>query len=77
MSLWLGTDAYVYAMSQSVCFNLKVFIYQHKKLFSVYTANILKEKSEICHLHEEINKSEEAILSLCRQNNTNKENCNM
>ncbi|KAM3850889.1 protein SIX6OS1 [Vipera latastei] len=43
----------------------------------VYTANILKEKSEICHLHEEINKSEEAILSLCRQNNTNKENCNI
>ncbi|XP_060549259.1 protein SIX6OS1 isoform X2 [Pantherophis guttatus] len=43
----------------------------------LYTANILEKKSEICHLHEEINKSEEAILNLCRQNNTNKENCNI
>ncbi|XP_039175468.1 protein SIX6OS1 isoform X1 [Crotalus tigris] len=48
-----------------------------RQQIQLYTANILREKSEICHLHEEINKSEEAILSLCRQNNTNKENCNI
>ncbi|XP_070589281.1 protein SIX6OS1 [Erythrolamprus reginae] len=48
-----------------------------RQQIQLYTANILKEKSEICHLHEEINKSQEAILSLCRQNNTNKENCNI
>ncbi|XP_058018676.1 protein SIX6OS1 [Ahaetulla prasina] len=48
-----------------------------RQQIQLYTANILEEKSEICHLHEEINKSEEAILNLCRQNNTNKENCNI
>ncbi|XP_026526042.1 protein SIX6OS1 [Notechis scutatus] len=48
-----------------------------RQQIQLYTANILEKKSEICHLHEEINKSEEAILSLCRQNNTNKENCNI
>ncbi|KAM6459067.1 protein SIX6OS1 [Liasis olivaceus] len=48
-----------------------------KQQIQLYTANILEKKGEICQLQKEINKSEEAILSLYRQNNSNKESCNI
>ncbi|XP_063145128.1 protein SIX6OS1 [Candoia aspera] len=48
-----------------------------RQQIQLYNANILEKKGEICQLQEEINKSEEAILSLCRQNNSNKDSCNI
>ncbi|XP_053113876.1 protein SIX6OS1 isoform X2 [Hemicordylus capensis] len=41
----------------------------------IYTANIVREKSEICHLQEDINKNDEVILSLHKRNSNTKENC--
>nr|XP_020669342.1 protein SIX6OS1 isoform X2 [Pogona vitticeps]XP_020669343.1 protein SIX6OS1 isoform X2 [Pogona vitticeps] len=47
-----------------------------RQQIKLYAANILEKKGEICRLQEDIHKNDEVILSLQKQNNNSKENCN-
>ncbi|XP_044292187.1 protein SIX6OS1 [Varanus komodoensis] len=46
-----------------------------RQQIQIYTAKVVEKKSEICQLQEDINKNDEMVSNLSKQNNSSKENC--
>ncbi|KAF7251536.1 Protein SIX6OS1 [Varanus komodoensis] len=59
-----------YKMNDIILNNLDKLLLQ-----LVYTAKVVEKKSEICQLQEDINKNDEMVSNLSKQNNSSKENC--